>query len=87
MIHHKLTIFDALIQRGFGVFPKTTIGNLCKPFHYVIIIPFSTSPESIIFGQDEGKFQKFEYLKKQKSILGETKSIPHNFLRTFSSEI
>ena len=41
VVHH-LTIFDALIQRGFGVFAKMTIGNLWNPFHNVIIIPFST---------------------------------------------
>ena len=34
-----------------------------------------------------GKFQKFEYLKKQKSILGEIKSIFHNFSRTFFGEM
>ena len=37
-----LTIFGVLIKKGLGVFPKITIGNLCKPFHDVIIIPFST---------------------------------------------
>ena len=44
VIHH-LTIFDALIQKTesvFGVFQEITIGNLCKPFHDVIIIPFSS---------------------------------------------
>ena len=40
LLHH-LTIFDE-IQRDFVVFPNITIGNLWKPFHYVIIIPFST---------------------------------------------
>ena len=39
MIYH-LTTFDAFIQRGFGVFQKIIIGNLFKPFHYVILIPF-----------------------------------------------
>ena len=38
----QLTIFYALIQRGFGVFPKITVINLCKPFNDVIIISFST---------------------------------------------
>ena len=41
VVHH-LTIFDALIQRGFGVFPRVTIGNLCKLFHDARINPFLT---------------------------------------------
>ena len=39
MVYH-LTISDALIQRGFGVFPKLTIGNLWKPFHDAILAHF-----------------------------------------------
>ena len=33
----------SLIQRGFWVFPKIKVGNICNPCHGVIIIPFSTS--------------------------------------------
>ena len=74
VVYH-LSIFDALIQRGFGFFPKITIGNLCKPFHDVIIFPFSTfSWNHKTLGKKE---EKFEYWKKQRSFLGEI-SIFHN---------
>ena len=60
VIHH-LTIFDALIQiieSDFGVFPEITIGNLCKPFHDVIIIPFSSfSWKHKDFGKKEENFK------------------------------
>ena len=64
---HQLTIFDALIQNGFGFFPKITIGNLCEPFNNVIFILISIfllQPEK--FGQEGGKFQTFEYLNEAK---------------------
>ena len=60
VIHH-LTIFDALIQKTesvFGVFQEITIGNLCKPFHDVIIIPFSSfSWNHKAFGKKEENFK------------------------------
>ena len=37
-----LANFDVFIQRGFLVIQKSTIYNLCKPFHVSIIIIFST---------------------------------------------
>ena len=39
---------------------------------------FLLIPEN--FGPEEGKFENFEHLKKQKVILGEIKSIFHNFV-------
>ena len=78
VVHH-LTIFDALIQRGFGVFPRVTIGNLCKLFHDARINPFLTfSWNHNILGKTEENFKNSNtYSKKQKSVLGETKSVFH----------
>ena len=39
---------------------------------------FLLIPENL--GQEGGKFENFEHLKKQKVILGEIKSIFHNFV-------
>ena len=43
------------IIKGCGDFSKIAVDNLCKPFHNVVILPFST-----FFwnhkGQEEGKF-------------------------------
>ena len=35
-----MAIFNILIQTGFSVISKIKIGDLCKPFHDIIIIPF-----------------------------------------------
>ena len=57
-VFRHLTNFDALIQRGFEVFPKNAIGNLCKLFHDIIIIPFSTcSWNHKTFGKKEENFK------------------------------
>ena len=41
LVIHLLTNFDDLFLRDFWVIQKITIHNLCKPFHDVIIFPFS----------------------------------------------
>ena len=38
VVHH-LTIFDHLIQRGFGVFAKIKVSNIINLFCDVMIIP------------------------------------------------
>ena len=81
MVDH-LTVFDALIESGFWVFLKIRTSKLCKSFHNMIIILFSTFSWHHI-GQEGGSFENFEYLKKQKSILGKLKVIFHNFLAYF----
>ena len=43
LVINHLANFDAFIQRGFGDIKKIGIKILCKPFHDIIIIPFSTS--------------------------------------------
>ena len=48
----------------------------------MIVILFSTFSWHHI-GQEGGSFENFEYLKKQKSILGKLKVIFHNFLAYF----
>ena len=41
VVHH-VTVFNALTaKRGFEVFSKMTIGNLCKQFHDLIVIPYT----------------------------------------------
>ena len=68
---HPLTIFDPLIWRGFWIFLKFKVGNWQNPYHDVRVICFSI-PNFLL---------KFEYCNNQKSSLGKTKSILHNFLR------
>ena len=46
---------------------------------------FLLIPEN--FGQEGGKFENFEHLKKQKVILGGIKSIFHNFVTQFFCEM
>ena len=40
---HRMNILDALIQRGFYVFPKIATADLWKLFDKVILTPFSLS--------------------------------------------
>ena len=41
LVMYYLTKFDGVIQSSFGVFPKITPANLCKPIHG--ILKYSTS--------------------------------------------
>ena len=77
LVFHHLTIFDPLSWRGFWIFPKIKVDNLRNPYHDVRIIPFYL-PNLLL---------KIEFCKNQKSNLGETKSISHNFLRVFFDEM
>ena len=70
LVFHHLNIFDPLTW-GFWIFPKIKVDNLRNPYHDVRIIPFYL-PNLLL---------KIEFCKNQKSNLGETKSISHNFLR------
>ena len=42
------------------MYPKITIGNLCKPLNKVIIIPFSTSLNLKMLGKKEENDKKLK---------------------------
>ena len=69
---YYLTKFEDVIQSRFGVIPKITSANFCKPIHDIInyfisICPFKSGMC--------GKMQKFEYLENEKRFLDEIKNI------------
>ena len=71
---YYLTKFDDVIKSGFGVIPKITPTNLCKPIHDIMNYSTSIYPfQSRICGK--GKNHKLEYLQNEKSFLDEIKSI------------
>ena len=63
--------FWSLNLKSFWIFLKFKVGNWQNPYHDVRVICFSI-PNFLL---------KFEYCNNQKSSLGKTKSILHNFLR------
>ena len=78
LIYH-LTNFDALVDSGFCVIPKTTFANLCKSVFDVIIIPALNIPLYLKNGEKEGgKLQTVQYSEKEKRFLDEMKMIFHN---------
>lgn len=73
VIYHT-TIFDALIQRELLSYSKNYKWKFMKASsrHQNDII-FNFLLKSSSFGQETGKFQKIEYLKNHKNVLGEKK--------------
>ena len=67
-----MTIFDVLIQEDFGFHQKIKIGNFFHACHNHSIFNFHLKLKN--FQQQGGKSQKFEFLKKQTSILGKIKA-------------
>ena len=75
LVIHHLAIFDVLIQGGFWFIPKIRIGNLCKPFYDVIMIPFwmlflnLQTLDQNLNAKIYKILQKFEYLDKTEENL------------------
>ena len=79
---HYLTKFHDGIRSSFWVISKITSVNLCKPIHDTINYSTSVCPfESECLERKGKKFQKFEYLKNEKSFLDEIKKKFHSFSR------
>ena len=76
---HHLIIWCLNSESFF--FQKITIGKLCKPFHHVIIISYSTF--SWNHKRLEKKDENFKNLKNQKILLSEIKIKFITFLDNF----
>ena len=82
LVIYYLNKFDDIIQNSFGVIPKITSANLCKPIHDIINYSTSICPfESGKCGKEGKKLQKFEYLENEKSFVDEIKNIFRSFWR------
>ena len=72
LVMYYPTKFDGVIQNGFGVIPKITPANLCKPIHDINNYSTSICPlESEKCRKKEEKLLKFEYLGNEMSFLDE----------------
>ena len=82
LIIYHMVILDGLIQRVYLVILKIAIGNSWKPFHYIIITPFSTSSLSLkMLEKKKIKDKNLSVSRTKKMFLDEIKSIFHIFLR------
>ena len=71
LVIYYLNKFDDIIQSSFGVIPKITSANLCKPIHGIINYSTSACPfESGKCGKEGKKLQKFEYLENENVFEG-----------------
>ena len=89
LIIYHMVILDGLIQWGYLVILKIAIGNSWKPFHYIIIIPFSTSSLSLkMLEKKKRKYKNLSVSRTKKMFLDEIKGIFHIFVRVlFRSNI
>ena len=82
LVIYCMTKFDGVIQSSFWVIPNIAPANLCKPIHDIINYFISIcSFESAKYRKEVVKLQEFEYLKNEKSFLGEIKNTFHSSWR------